>query len=56
VLVDALRAAGSPDPERDAVAISLLAFARLEQFLWRSPPSDDDVDQLVEFCLAAIRR
>jgi AcrR family transcriptional regulator len=56
VLVDALRDAGSPDPERDAVAISLLAFARLEQFLWRSPPSDDDVDQLVEFCLAAIRR
>jgi AcrR family transcriptional regulator len=56
VLVDALRDAGSPDPERDAVAISLLAIGRLEQFLWRSPPSDDDVEQLVEFCLAAIRR
>jgi AcrR family transcriptional regulator len=56
VLVDVLRDAGSPDPERDAVAIALLAIGRLEQFLWRSPPSDDDVEQLVEFCLAAIRR
>ena len=56
VLVGALCDAGSPDPERDAVAISLLAFGRLEQFLWRSPPSDEDVEQLVEFCLAAIRR
>jgi AcrR family transcriptional regulator len=56
VLVDALRDAGSPDPERDAIAISLLAIGRLEQFLWRSPPSDYDVEQLVEFCLAAIQR
>jgi AcrR family transcriptional regulator len=56
VLVDAVRDAGSPDPERDGVAISLLAFGRLEQFLWGSPPSDEDVEQLVGFCLAAIRR
>jgi AcrR family transcriptional regulator len=56
VLVDALRDASSPDPERDAIAISLLAIGRLEQFLWRSPPSDYDVEQLVEFCLAAIQR
>ena len=48
--------AGSPDPERDAAAISLVAFGRLEQFLWQSPPSDDDVEHLIEFCLAAIRR
>ena len=56
LLVDALRDAGSPDPERDATAISVLAFGRLELFLWGSPPSDEDVEQLVEFCLAAIRR
>lgn len=56
LLVDALRDAGSPDPERDAAAISVLAFGRLEQFLWGSPPSDEDVEQLVEFCLAAVRR
>jgi AcrR family transcriptional regulator len=56
LLVDALRDAGSPDPERDAAAISLVAFGRLEQFLWQSPPSHDDVEHLIEFCLAAIRR
>ena len=51
-----LRDAGSPDPDRDATAIWLVAFGRLEQFLWQSPPSDEDVEHLVEFCLAAIRR
>jgi AcrR family transcriptional regulator len=56
LLADALRDAGSPDPERDAAAISLVAFGRLEQFLWQSPPSDADVEHLIEFCLAAIRR
>lgn len=56
MLADALRDAGSPDPERDAAAISLVTFGRLEQFLWQSPPRDDDVEHLIEFCLAAIRR
>lgn len=56
LLADALRDAGSPDPDRDATAIWLVAFGRLEQFLWQSPPSDEDVEHLVEFCLAAIRR
>ncbi len=56
MLADALRHAGSTDPERDAAAISLVAFGRLEQFLWRSPPSDEDVEHLIEFCLAGIRR
>ena len=55
LLADALRDVGSPDPERDAAAISLVAFGRLEQFLWHSP-SDGDVEHLIEFCLAAIRR
>jgi AcrR family transcriptional regulator len=56
LLADALRDAGSPDPQRDAAAISLVTFGRLEQFLWQSPPSDADVEHLTEFCLAAIRR
>lgn len=56
LLAGALRDAGSPDPERDAAAISAAAFGRLEQFLWEAPPTDEDVEHLVEFCLAAIRR
>jgi AcrR family transcriptional regulator len=56
LLADALRDAGSPDPERDAAAISLVAFGRLEQFLWKSPPSDDDIEHLIAFCVAAIQR
>ena len=56
MLVQALHDAGSADPERDAAVISVVAFGRLRQFLSEAPPSDDDVDHVVAFCLAAIRR
>ena len=34
LLEKALYDAGSADPERDAATISVVAFGRLEQFLW----------------------
>jgi AcrR family transcriptional regulator len=55
-LLEPLRELGSPDPVRDSVAIQAAAFARLDEFLWDAPPTDEDVDHLVSFCLAAIRR
>jgi AcrR family transcriptional regulator len=56
LLVPPLEAIGSPDPERDAAAISAVAFGRLDAFLWVAPPTDDDVAQVIGFCLAGIGR
>lgn len=53
MLASALEEAGSSDPERDANAIRLVVFGRLEQFLWSDVPTDDDVEHLVRFCLRA---
>src|SRR5262249_14923851 len=55
-VVEAPYAAGRAAPERDAAAISVVSFGRLEDFLMMPTPTDDDVDQVVAFCLAAIRR
>jgi AcrR family transcriptional regulator len=56
LLVEVLTRCGSPDPERDAIAISTTAFGRLDQLLREGPPSQADVDHLVAFCLAAVTR
>jgi AcrR family transcriptional regulator len=56
LLLEPLRAAGSPDPERDAAVLVDVVFGRLDHHLWVSPPSEDDVDHLVGFCLRAIAR
>jgi AcrR family transcriptional regulator len=54
LLVGPLRELGSTDPARDAATISTVVFGRLDYFLWESPPTDDDVEHLVTFCLRAI--
>ncbi|MBO0731390.1 MAG: hypothetical protein J2P57_19190, partial [Acidimicrobiaceae bacterium] len=54
LLVQPLRRAGRPDPERDAAVVAATVFARLEHHLWVQPPTDADVEHLVSFCLAAV--
>jgi AcrR family transcriptional regulator len=56
LLADILRRLGSSDPERDATVISVVVFGRLEQFLWESPPTTEDIEHVVAFCAAAVRR
>ncbi|MGE0793978.1 MAG: TetR/AcrR family transcriptional regulator [Acidimicrobiia bacterium] len=56
LLVAILERLGSPDPERDATAVQTLAFGRLDQFVWDTPPTPEDIEQLVAFCLAAVGR
>jgi AcrR family transcriptional regulator len=56
VLHDVLERLGSRDPERDTATIAVVAFGRLEQFLWNAPMTDADADHLVGFCRAAVRR
>ena len=54
LLVEPLRRLGSADPERDADVIASAVFGRLEYHLWVRPPSDEDTEHLVAFCLAAV--
>ena len=56
LMIAPLHALGSADPERDAATISAAVFGRLQHFLWDVAPTDDDIEHLVAFCLAAIRR
>jgi AcrR family transcriptional regulator len=56
VLTDVLTKLGSSDPARDANAIGLLTFARLDQLLWSGPASKADEEHVFEFCAAALRR
>jgi AcrR family transcriptional regulator len=56
LLLQPLRAMGSPDPPRDAEAIAELVFGRLEHHLWVVAPTTTDVEHLVGFCLRAVRR
>ena len=52
-----LTEAGSDDPARDTTTIAATAMARMEDFLFRGDiPQQDDIDHLVSFCLAGIRR
>ncbi|MDX6434628.1 MAG: hypothetical protein QOE54_6994, partial [Streptosporangiaceae bacterium] len=47
--------AGSPDPGRDATAITTLVLGMTERFLTtRQTPGSADIDHLVRFCLHAI--
>ena len=54
LLVEPLRRIGSPDPERDSEVVAAAVFGRLEYHLWVRPPSDEDAEHLVAFCLAAV--
>jgi AcrR family transcriptional regulator len=56
LLLAPLEAIGSPEPTRDAAAISAVVFGRLDAFLWGIPPSGDDIDHVLAFCLRAIGR
>ena len=56
VLTEVLTRLGSSDPERDANAIGLLTFGRLDQLLWNGPAPKDDEEHILEFCAAALRR
>lgn len=51
LLHEPLRSAGSAEPRRDADIISDAVFGRLDRFLWVAPPTTEDVDHLVDFCL-----
>lgn len=53
LLVEPLRRFGSVDAERDAEVIGAAVFGRLEFHLWVRPPSEEDTEHLVGFCLAA---
>jgi AcrR family transcriptional regulator len=55
VLTEILTDLGTSDPERDANAIGLLSFGRLDQLLWSGPPSRADEEHIFEFCLAALK-
>lgn len=54
LLLRPLRALGSDDPERDAALVSAAAFDRLKHHIWVEPPTRDDVEHLVGFCLRAV--
>jgi AcrR family transcriptional regulator len=56
LLVDPLRQLGSPAPERDAAAIGDVTFGRLDHHLWGPKATSEDIDHVVGFCLAAVRR
>jgi AcrR family transcriptional regulator len=57
VLTEHLADAGAPDPMRDAAVISAAATSFMLDHLWRqSPPSPDDVEHLLAFCRAGLRR
>ncbi|HEX5587447.1 MAG TPA: TetR/AcrR family transcriptional regulator, partial [Acidimicrobiia bacterium] len=55
LLVAPLAELGSPDPARDAAAVTDVAFGRLDHHLWGPAPTAEDVDHVVAFCLAAVR-
>jgi AcrR family transcriptional regulator len=56
LLVEPLRQLGSPDSERDAAAIADISFGRLDHHLWGPKATQEDVDHVIDFCLAAARR
>ncbi len=56
VLTEVLTRLGSSDPGRDANAIGLLTFGRLDQLLWSGPASKADEEYVFDFCAAALRR
>jgi AcrR family transcriptional regulator len=56
VLTEVLTRLGSLDPDRDANAIGLLAFGRLDQLLWSGSVTKADEEHIVEFCAAGLRR
>lgn len=54
LLVAPLRQLGSPDPDRDAQAISDVVFGRLDHHLWGPAATEDDIAHVVRFCLNAV--
>jgi len=57
LLREPFAALGSRDPELDAALVTYAVFGRLSELLWDGAHADrDEIDHLVEFCLAAVRR
>ena len=56
LLVGPLRDLGSADPERDAVVVGDATFGRLDHYLGAQDPTQEDIDHVVDFCLAGVRR
>src|SRR5215510_11889504 len=54
LLAAPLRDLGIAEPSRDAAAITDLVFGRLDHYLWVEPPTDDDIEHLVNFCIRAV--
>lgn len=55
ILIAPLTSCGSSDPRRDADAITATVFTLLQRFLRdRIEPSQDDINHLISYCLAAI--
>ncbi len=55
ILIEPLTGCGSNDPRRDADAITATVFTLLQRFLRdRVEPSQDDINHLISYCLAAI--
>jgi AcrR family transcriptional regulator len=55
LLVEPLRALGSPAPESDAYFVGKLVFAVLVELLWSDSPAPvDDLGRIEDFCLAAV--
>lgn len=54
LLADALTAAGSTDPARDALVASCAMFSVMEQFLWTERlPTAEDIDHMIEWITPA---
>ena len=57
LLIDPLTALGSDDAVRDASAVVQTVMGRMHELLWqRTEPSQDDIEHLVAYCLAGVRR
>lgn len=55
ILIEPLTECGSNDPRRDADAITATVFTLLQRFLRdRIEPSQEDINHLIGYCLAAI--
>jgi AcrR family transcriptional regulator len=53
--VEPIRALGRTDPFRDAAVLCEAVMGRQQQFLWECAiPTTEDIQHLVQFCLAAI--
>ncbi|MCW2621366.1 MAG: putative transcriptional regulator, TetR family [Frankiales bacterium] len=56
-LTGPMRELGSQDPDRDARAMTAVVTSLMLDHLWRrTTPSDEDLEHVLAFCLAGVRR